>query len=35
MNDENVSDIHWSFWVLAVVALIWYSKHAESKSWIR
>ncbi len=23
MNDENVSDIHWSFWVVAVVALIW------------
>ena len=23
MNDENVSDIHWRFWVVAVLALIW------------
>ncbi len=23
MNDENVSNIHWRFWVVAVVALIW------------
>ena len=23
MNDENVGGIHWSFWVVGVVALIW------------
>jgi hypothetical protein len=23
MNDETVSGVHWSFWVISVVALIW------------
>ena len=23
MNDETVSDVHWSFWTIAAVALIW------------
>ena len=23
MNDKTVSKVHWSFWVIAVVALIW------------
>jgi hypothetical protein len=23
MNDENVGEVHWSFWVIGAVALIW------------
>ena len=23
MNDENVGEIHWSFWAIAAFALIW------------
>ena len=23
MNDENVSGVHWSFWVIGTIALIW------------
>jgi Na+/proline symporter len=23
MNDENVSSVHWSFWAVGIVALIW------------
>ena len=23
MNDENVGDVHWSFWVIGAIALIW------------
>jgi hypothetical protein len=23
MNDETVSSVHWSFWVIGVVTLVW------------
>ena len=34
MDDEGVGRVHWSFWVIGAVALIWYAKRTQSKGWI-
>jgi len=33
MNDETVSRVHWSFWIIGVVALIWNVMGAANYVW--
>lgn len=34
MVDEAAGRVHWSFWAIGAVTLIWYSKWSANKGWI-